>query len=259
MIKKFIYIHSLGIMQIINILFYKISQRKITKDFNLNGFIGKLGLEIGGPSAFFKSDNICPIYGICDGLDNINFSTATKWEGKISSGETFLYNPNKKKGIQYVMESSNLACIPDSKYDFILACHSLEHNANVIKTLKEWYRVLKSNGQMLIVLPDRKFTFDKYREFTTFEHILEDEKNDVQEDDDTHFNEVLEKHYLIRDIEQKCKASFRNWVVNNYNNRGVHHHVFSESLIFEIANYLNLKVEFSSKYPPHHLVFLLKK
>lgn len=259
MLKKMKYLFSLGMKQLLIILYYKITKRKITKDFDLNKFIGKNGLEIGGPSQFFEADNLCPIYVECENLDNVNFSSLTKWEGNITPGKTFKYNHNKKCGTQFLVESSELAGIPNFKYDFILSCHSLEHNANVIKTLKEWCRVLKSDGSMLLVLPDKQYTFDKNREYTTFAHILEDERNNVAESDETHFKEVLEKHYLIRDIEQKSKLSFQNWVLNNFQSRGVHHHVFNEKLIKEVANYLNLKLLYSGRYPPHHMVFLLQK
>jgi SAM-dependent methyltransferase len=259
MLKKLKYLYSLGIKQVLTIFYYKITKTKITKDFDFSIFVGKLGLEIGGPSQFFDSNNLCPIYELCENLDNVNFSSKTKWEGSITTGETFKYCNTKKCGTQFLLESSELAGIPSLKYDFILSCHSLEHNANVIKTLREWYRVLKSDGYLLLVLPDKQYTFDKNREFTTFDHILEDERNNVPESDETHFNEVLERHYFIRDIAQESKKSFHNWVINNYQNRGVHHHVFNEKLVKEIANYLNLKLLFSGSYPPHHLVFLLKK
>src|SRR5688572_5350384 len=39
------------------------------------------GLEIGGPSAAFGRRGLLPLYPLVDGLDNVNFSGVTIWEG----------------------------------------------------------------------------------------------------------------------------------------------------------------------------------
>ena len=42
----------------------------------------------------------------------------------------------------------------DEELDFVIARHNLEHYVDLIKTLKEWKRVLKKNGILAIVFPD---------------------------------------------------------------------------------------------------------
>ncbi len=51
------------------------------------------------------------------------------------------YLDNKEPGIQYVRDATDLRGIPDSKYDFVLASHALEHIANPLKAMSEWTRV----------------------------------------------------------------------------------------------------------------------
>lgn len=41
--------------------------------------------------------------------------------------------------------------------DFVISRHSLEHLLDPIISLKEWHRVLKSGGKLVIVLPDHSF------------------------------------------------------------------------------------------------------
>lgn len=43
--------------------------------------------------------------------------------------------------------------LPDESYDWITALHILEHIDNTIDTLKEWKRILKTDGRIGIVAP----------------------------------------------------------------------------------------------------------
>lgn len=42
----------------------------------------------------------------------------------------------------------------DNEMDFIVARHNLEHYIDIIKTLKEWRRVIKKGGYLAVILPD---------------------------------------------------------------------------------------------------------
>lgn len=46
--------------------------------------------------------------------------------------------------------------IPDKSVDIIISRHSLEHVVDTIKTLKEWGRILKKDGKIIIILPDHE-------------------------------------------------------------------------------------------------------
>jgi len=47
----------------------------------------------------------------------------------------------------------------DSSFDIIYSSHTLEHfgRNEIFKTLKEWYRVLKKDGEFWIIVPDIKW------------------------------------------------------------------------------------------------------
>lgn len=47
-----------------------------------------------------------------------------------------------------------LPMFEDNSVDIIISRHSLEHMLDPIKTLKEWSRILKQEGKIIIVLPD---------------------------------------------------------------------------------------------------------
>lgn len=206
-------------------------------------FNDKIGLEIGGISnASFSEIGFMPIYPFVKNIDNCTFSNNTIWEGLLDQGFNYSYYKNKKKGYQYILEGSFLDSIPSDNYDFLLASHVLEHIANPIKALKEWLRVIKPNGYIVLVLPNKKVTFDHHRPTTEFSHLLDDFKNDTTEEDLTHLDEILELHDLTRDPAAGDFNSFKLRSQNNVSNRCLHHHVFDVTLIQEVINYLNLKL-----------------
>ena len=67
---------------------------------------GKVGLEIGGPSTLFATE--LPIYQVVQGLDGVNFSASTIWEGDLKAGNTFRFH-GWKKGRQFVADATRLA------------------------------------------------------------------------------------------------------------------------------------------------------
>ncbi len=73
--------------------------------------------------------------------------------------------------------------------DYVAACHVLEHVANPVAALAEWYRVLRPGGLIYLVVPNRLATWDHTRELTTIDHMLEDYVRQTTEADDTHIDE----------------------------------------------------------------------
>jgi SAM-dependent methyltransferase len=51
----------------------------------------------------------------------------------------------------------SLPMIKSGTVDVIISRHSLEHLIDPVKTLREWIRILKLNGRMIIILPDHEF------------------------------------------------------------------------------------------------------
>jgi len=201
--------------------------------------MNKSGLEIGGPSTVFK--RILPVYPCISSLDGVNFAHQTVWEGNISSGTSFAYYANKK-GKQYITDATTLSQIADESYDFLLSSNCIEHIANPIRALLEWKRVLKSEGLLVLVAPNKESNFDHKRNFTSVEHLIEDYENQTQESDLTHLDEILEHHDLNRDPRAGSLISFQDRSLNNYSNRTLHHHVFNIETLSKILIYSGFEV-----------------
>lgn len=62
------------------------------------------------------------------------------------------------KGMQSVADikasGDDLYMFKDGELDYVVSRHNLEHYVDIVKTLKEWKRVLKEGGVLGIVLPD---------------------------------------------------------------------------------------------------------
>ncbi len=216
---------------------------KVTRDGQLKSFKlylphirGKRGLEIGGPSDVFREGNAIPVYEEAERVDNVDFSQTTVW---AKHSAVFTFDPEKPAGSTFFCEGSALNDVSDSSYDFVLSSHNLEHFANPIKALKEWMRVLKPDGALVLVLPYYRDTFDHRRQPTSVDHLFNDFEHDVGEDDLTHLPEILEKHDLTKDTAAGSKQEFHQRSLNNFSNRCLHHHVFdkrnSRELLFRVG------------------------
>jgi len=199
----------------------------------------KYGIEVGGPSALFKT--VLPVYQFVGGLDGVNFSTDTVWEGRIKVGESFNYDDDKS-GRQFISEATDLSEIATARYDFLLSSNCLEHVANPIKALAEWRRVIKPGGGLILVLPNRESNFDHQRSVTKFEHLLDDFTHDIGEDDLTHLDEILALHDLSRDPAAGDLEQFRQRSLKNFENRTLHHHVFDVPLIEKMLNHVGFEI-----------------
>jgi SAM-dependent methyltransferase len=208
-------------------------------DVYISHIVGKRGIEIGGPSSLFKS--VLPLYKSIQSLDGVNFSNSTIWEGQIQSGQNFNFVGNRK-GIQFISDATDLSQIGGGTYDFVLSSNCLEHIANPLKALFEWKRVIRANGSLILVLPNKANNFDHRRPTTSFDHILEDFNSNTTEDDLTHLDEILKLHDLSMDLAAGSIASFEARSLNNYANRSLHHHVFDLRVMQSMLEYCRFDV-----------------
>lgn len=75
--------------------------------------------------------------------------------------------------------------------DYVASSHVLEHVANPVAALKEWYRVLRPGGIIYLIVPNRLATWDHTRPLTSVAHMLEDHAREVTACDATHIDEFV--------------------------------------------------------------------
>jgi SAM-dependent methyltransferase len=216
----------------------------------------KKGLEIGGPStAFERWFKPLPIYHRVASLDNCDFSRSTAW---TEHTDAYAFSPYKPAGKNIFCDASDLSCIADHSYDFILSSHNLEHFANPVKALHEWKRVTRPGGGLIVLLPNHRRTFDHQRSPTTVDHMFEDFQNETREDDLSHLPEILEKHDFSIDPGTASVEQFHARSLDNFNNRCLHHHVFDQANSRDLLLRSGLEVLAVELALPNH-IFLLAR
>lgn len=217
------------------------------------------GIEIGGPSSIFGDKGLLPIYASIPYLDNCNFQNNTLWNSNLQEGQTFQYCSSRDAGYQFIQDGIDLSRIQTGSYDFIVSSHVLEHIANPIKALEEWKRILAPNGRIILILPHKEGNFDHKRPDTSLEHLISDFRNDVQENDLTHLEEILTLHDLSRDPWAGTLADFKLRSADNHLNRSLHHHVFSSDTLVHLMNYIQLDVIHIESIDLTHIVLIAEK
>ena len=151
------------------------------------------------------------------------------------------------------------------QFDYIVASHVIEHVPNVLKFLQDAAKILKPGGQLFLIIPDKRFTFDAERPETTFGTVLDsflsgDTRPSVKAVYD-HFAKSIEMnahevwHGLLKDKQPKKLLSTQlawdlaNNVKSNNGYYDVHVNIFTPQSFFEILerailhNIVNFEVE----------------
>jgi SAM-dependent methyltransferase len=192
--------------------------------------IDKTGVEIGGPSS---TGGV--LYQNALTIDNVIFSKNTVW-----SNHTDEYNYyDNKKGKVIVNDAVDISLVQNESYDFVFSSHSLEHIANPLKAINEWLRIIKNDGYIIIIVPEKSVCFDHKRNYSTFSTLLTQYEKDVGEDDLSTLPEILLNHDLSMDPPAGNFEAFTRRSLHNFNNRCLHHYVYNDELLMEICNYFN--------------------
>jgi SAM-dependent methyltransferase len=89
------------------------------------------------------------------------------------------------------VDKIGLSIVRDAEFDFAILNHVIEHVANPIRLVGELFRVVKRGGHVVLACPDKHHTFDKNREPTPFDHVLEEYVAGTSEVTDDHYLDFL--------------------------------------------------------------------
>lgn len=131
------------------------------------------------------------------------------------------------------LDTDYLSPIADESVDAVVASHVIEHVANPLKAINEFERVLRPNGRLVLIIPDRGSTFDSVRAATPFQHVLQEFKAGVTEVDDAHIIDFCSAIYNQPSIHP---PSVREWhnpaglnadLIALHRRRSIHVHCWS--------------------------------
>ena len=137
----------------------------------------------------------------------------------------------------FINDAVDISLVKNDSYDFCFSSHALEHIANPLKAIKEWLRIVRKNGHIVVIVPEKSACFDHKREYSKFSRLLTQYENNVGEDDLSTLPEILMKHYLSKDPPAGDLGAFTKRSLDNFNNRCLHHYVYNDALLMENCNY----------------------
>jgi SAM-dependent methyltransferase len=90
-----------------------------------------------------------------------------------------------------VDNGETLGSIGSRSIDFLIASHFLEHCENPLGTLRNFSRVVKPGGKLMIVVPNSSHpdSWDAGRPLTSFEHLISDDRDGPHRSRRSHFME----------------------------------------------------------------------
>ena len=216
----------------------------------------KEGLELGGPSTFFYPSGI---YTAPKKLDNVIFAENTLWNNTKNNSD-YIINGKTIPGKVYISDVVDMSIIKDKTYDFVFASHILEHLVNPLKGLSEITRVLKDDGLCILILPWKEATFDHKRPISQFSKLLENYNNNRDEKNiDDYLPEIKKFYDLSRDKPAGTMEQFLERCKKQYENRGLHVHVFDFELIIKCLDFSNYKIIDTQLVQPCHQIVVGQK
>ncbi len=139
--------------------------------------------------------------------------------------------------VDIIDNGEKLENIKDDSLDFIICNHMLEHCKNPLGTVRNHLNKIKSKGVLYYTVPDKRFTFDKERELTNFEHLVLDDKNEGNVSHYNHYYEWVRYCGKIED-EAMIKERIESLIKINYS---IHFHTWE---LYSFLDFLNKSKEY---------------
>lgn len=176
MFKK-LYLRLEPIMFFIINPFLKSGRCRVGRGLLVQKYAKGSGLEIGA----FASPVLVPIGVSVKYVDRV---ASSHWRDHPDYMKAKLVEPD------ILDDGALLAKVPDEAVDFVMCFHMLEHVPNPFEAVKNWIRVLKRGGVLIVSVPDKRFTFDKHRCVTDVEHFVRDFEEGPAWSSEAHYRDV---------------------------------------------------------------------
>lgn len=205
-----------------------LDNRMILADKYLRG----RGVEVGAFHAPLLLSEGCT----ADYVDKVDIEQLKTWMPETN--EMYCVYPT------IIDDGEKLTKIEPKTYDFLVANHMLEHTENVFRTIENHIRVVKEGGYLFYALPDKRHTFDKDRELTTYEHLKDEYYNGSAHNRVEHYKEFGRLVSKVTD-----EALLEDYVkIHIEQNRDIHFHVWEyETFLDQILQWIdetNLNIDF---------------
>lgn len=159
---------------------------KVGRNTVASAFLSGVGIELGA------LHNPLPVPG----------GAAVKYVDRMDKPGLYEQYPELRQhnlvDVDFVDNGETLLKFTENSQDFIIANHFLEHCEDPIRTLKAFFRVLRTGGVVYCTVPSKSKTFDRDRPTTPLHHLVEDHERGAAHSRKSHYEEwvsLVEPHF----------------------------------------------------------------
>jgi len=135
--------------------------------------------------------------------------------------------------LAYITTIEEIIGVPDDSLDFIVACHVIEHTRNPVKAIAQSFNRLKQGGKLVLIVPDKRLTFDRARPLTSLEHNIADYMQPDDKRDEEHYYDFCRNVKDVSDdkLEEYVQTAIRT-------NMDLHFHVWTYDTFSDLILYI---------------------
>ena len=105
--------------------------------------------------------------------------------------------------VDCIDDGERLTSFADESLDFIIANHMLEHCENPLGTMRAHLEKVRRGGVLYYAIPDKRHSFDIERPITSFEHLIDDDRDGGES---SRFGHYMEYARLVNHFEAPADA-----------------------------------------------------
>jgi SAM-dependent methyltransferase len=117
--------------------------------------------------------------------------------------------------IHFVDRNGDLGAI-DRKFDIVFSSHVIEHSVDLVAHLSQVRSLLNDHGHYFLVIPNRRYTFDFYKQTTDVEDVIATHLHPAGSD--YHFL----KCYLLETFRRAHNDAGQHWAGNHGEMKRIH-------------------------------------
>jgi len=151
------------------------------------------------------------------------FQSPEQYERMSYTDNTVVANLDNPIENQHQIETGSL--------DFVVAAHVIEHTPNPVGAIVESHRCLKKGGKLVLVIPDKRRTFDKNRELTSLDHLVADYENPDRERDLENYLDFFQNARMAEEPLAEAKKAHGEGI-------DIHYHVWDPSSFHSMMTHI---------------------
>jgi len=124
--------------------------------------------------------------------------------------------------------------VASGSLNFLIASHVLEHLRFPLLALKSWYDALTAGGVLVLKVPDKRYTFDRDRQRTPLQHLVQESENPRGFDVRAHYADWVHHVNRYAPGQPDFKRQLGHLLDMNYS---IHYHVWIDRDLVEIIQH----------------------